>query len=235
MVQLPPRVDEVHHLSFTSAELEMYETTKVQSRVLLEEAISSGRQDGKTFNALRLLNTLRVICNHGLLTRSTLGKNITQCSQRYLGGWSSEEASSLPCSNILGNACCSNCGRDLLEDILEGPASATIEPRATPFDKMICERCNAESSCGSLSQSARVITENPDSSECSTPATTPADSDEVSIGSMSTKIKALVEDLYKHYTSDKRSFPISIWYSYKQLIFLVLCFLTGPIHLILFN
>ena len=209
VVQLPPRVDEIHHLNFTPAEREKYEGAKIESRALLEEAISSGNQGGKTFNALWLLNFLRLICNHGLLAQSTLEKKPPQNLQGVQGGWSSGEALDSIYGTILCSAAsCSNCGANILEDILEGSESSGIGiqlPR-TPSELMICEQCNSHISDDKISQSPRNNLDLPDSAESSAPVTPAVDSDVAfTIESMSTKIKALVADLYKHNTTEKRS------------------------------
>jgi SWI/SNF-related matrix-associated actin-dependent regulator of chromatin subfamily A3 len=141
VVQLPPRVDQVHHLSFTSAERERYESAKTQSRALLDEAISSGNQGGKAFNALCLLNNLRLICNHGLLTQSTFENKTCQTRRSLLGGWTPVQASDPFYGNILGGgASCLNCGANLLEDILEGLESRglQIQRRVAPCEQMVC-------------------------------------------------------------------------------------------------
>jgi SWI/SNF-related matrix-associated actin-dependent regulator of chromatin subfamily A3 len=210
VVQLPPRVDQVHHLNFTSAERERYELAKTQSRVLLDEAISSGNQGGKTFNALWLLNNLRLICNHGLLARSTFENKAAQTRQALLGGWTPGEASDPFYGNILGGgASCLNCGVNLLEEILEGPESSGLEwtrRQVTPCEQMVCAQCNLQTSDGKNGQSPRYSQDLLDSSDTSTPASSTMDLDVAStINSMSTKIKALVADLDKHSSTEKRS------------------------------
>jgi len=209
VVQLPPRVDEIHHLDFTVAEREKYEAAKTRSRALLEEAISSGNQGGKTLNALWLLNILRLICNHGLLAQSTPEKKTSQIPQGPLGGWSLGEASDSFYGSILGGAAsCSNCGGNLLEDILEGSISSGIETQRqmTLCDQMICERCNSQTSDDRIGQSPWNNWDLLDSAESSAPATAVVDNDvPFTIESMSTKVKALVADLEKHNTTEKRS------------------------------
>jgi SNF2 family DNA or RNA helicase len=213
VVELPHRVDEIHRLNFSPAEREKYEATKTQSKALLEAAICSGNQGGRTFNALRLLNILRLICNHGLLAQSTLEKKISPTTQGSLRGWSPRVISDLFYGNILGGAAsCSNCGTNMLEHILEGSVSAGIEMQCqtTPCDELICERCNSQTIEEEIGQSPWDNWDLVDSAENSAHATPAVDSDvALSIESMSTKIKALVADLYKHSTTEKRSLPTS--------------------------
>ncbi|CAG8975824.1 hypothetical protein HYALB_00009404 [Hymenoscyphus albidus] len=118
VVSLPNRVDEVHHLDFTAAERENYDAAKAQSRKLLDEAISSKKEGTKTFNALSLLNNLRLICNHGLLAKCTAKKTTGRTSQN-------------PNANLEnlfgGGKTCSICEADLFEDFLEESSITTID------------------------------------------------------------------------------------------------------------
>jgi SWI/SNF-related matrix-associated actin-dependent regulator of chromatin subfamily A3 len=207
VVNLPPRVDEIHHLNFTQAERENYEAAKTQSRALLEDAISSGNQGYKTFNALRLLNILRLICNHGLLAQSTLEKKSPQTLQGSLAIWSPGSDSFY--GNILGGAVsCSSCGANLLDDILEGTVSSGIENerQTAPSEQMICERCSSQADDDRIGRLHWNNLDLPDSTGSSAPSTPVVDSDlAFIIESMSTKIKTLVADIYNHSTTEKRS------------------------------
>jgi SWI/SNF-related matrix-associated actin-dependent regulator of chromatin subfamily A3 len=213
VVELPPRVDEIHHLSFTPAERERYEAAKTQSRSLLEDAISSGNQGYKTFNALWLLNILRLICNHGLLAQSTLEKKISQSPQGSLAVWSPGSDSFY--GNVLGGAVsCSNCGANLLEDILEGSVSsgAQNELQIAASEQIICERCRFQPSDDRIGRLRLNNMDLPESAESSSPSTPIVDGDvALTIEFMSTKIKALVADLYKHIATEKRFLPIQLW------------------------
>jgi SWI/SNF-related matrix-associated actin-dependent regulator of chromatin subfamily A3 len=61
VIELPKRVDEIHHVEFSSEERDAYDAANKDTIALFEEAISSGREGGKTFNALTRLNFLRQI------------------------------------------------------------------------------------------------------------------------------------------------------------------------------
>jgi SNF2 family DNA or RNA helicase len=208
VIELPARVDEVHHLNFTAAERERYEAAKIQSRALLDEAISSGNQCRKAFNALWLLNNLRLICNHGLLARSTMENKPPQTTQGLLGRWTPGESSKSLYGDILGGAAsCLNCGANLLEDILEGLVSSGIETQrqATPSEQTVCAQCSSQPSDDQTGQPSWFGQGLLDSSESSAPATPTVDFDAAStINSMSTKIKALLTDLEKHSAIQKR-------------------------------
>ncbi|KAH8590621.1 SNF2 family N-terminal domain-containing protein [Bisporella sp. PMI_857] len=225
VIQLPPRIDEVHHLNFAPAERDKYEAAKIQSRALLEEAISSGNQSSKTFNALWLLNNLRLICNHGLLAQSSMEKKSAHMSQNSRG-WCSGEENSNPFFDDLfgGAAACSFCGADLLEDFLEGSTSGNtdVQGQLAPYGRMICERCSSQMSFNRTGQMPLGISESLDSSESSGPATPGEDDDGApSIESMSTKIKALTADLSKHHATEK-SVVFSYWTHTLDLVQLML-------------
>ncbi|CZR69489.1 related to global transactivator [Phialocephala subalpina] len=218
VVQLPPRVDEVHHLNFTAAEREKYDLAKTQSRTLLEEAISSENQSGKTFNALWLLNILRLICNHGLLAQ-TFEKQVllAQCPSV---GRSPRDFSSPPDGEVLGgSACCWSCGANLLEDILEGSVSGlATRNQKTNHDEMICESCVFQiKSEKKLDHSLRI-----DQDDNSAPVTPIPDIDAIQmIEFMSTKIKALMADLHKHNATEK-SVVFSYWTNTLDFVQLML-------------
>jgi SWI/SNF-related matrix-associated actin-dependent regulator of chromatin subfamily A3 len=209
VVQLPRRTDEVHHLDFTAAERTKYEATKVQSRALLEGAISSGNKRGKTFNALWVLNMLRLVCNHGLLAKSSDERNISQVYQ----GISNAPSMKITCdsfySQVLGATACSNCGANLLEELLEGLPSAGLEeqPQSAPSAAILCEACSFHLSGTGLSSMPwhHNLSGDNEGSIGSGPAKPAKDENPTfHIEGMSTKIKALVADLCKHYATEKR-------------------------------
>ena len=209
VVKLPSRVDEIHHLNFSTAEREKYDAAKTQSRVLLEEAISSGNQGSRTFNALWLLNILRLICNHGLLAQSGLESKRLQ-AQRSLGGWSPGEASESFYGNILGGgASCSTCGANLLGNILEESTAIETQRPMITSGTMVCEACIAQTGEYSIPRPW----DNGDvqkSNDSPAPGTPLSDYDVAyKVEFMSTKIKALVIDLAKHNTTAKRSWKMS--------------------------
>ena len=202
VVQLPPRVDEIHHLDFEPVEREKYEAAKIQSRTLLEEAISSGNQEAKTFNVLRLLNSLRLICNHGLLANSLTGDESSQASLAPL------DAPDSFCGDMIGgDATCSNCSACLLENTLEGPPSPGFEVpgRMASDGGMLCEQCYSKLNDVQFSHVSFNSLEPIEGSDLPL-----ASEESVDVGVLScieyrpTKIKALVADLVKHCGTEKR-------------------------------
>jgi len=119
------------------------------------------------------------------------------------GEQSPGDASNSPNGDILsGKSSCSSCGANLLEDILEESVSglASRAQRAM-CDQMICKSCIAQ--IGRNNQLNRSLSVDYD--ESSVAVTPIPDSNAIQIiESMSTKIKALVADLYKHNATEKR-------------------------------
>jgi len=68
VINLPKQIDEIHRLNFSAAERAMYDSARDKTASMLDNAICEEyTQRGLYLNALRWLNTLRYICNHGLV------------------------------------------------------------------------------------------------------------------------------------------------------------------------
>jgi SWI/SNF-related matrix-associated actin-dependent regulator of chromatin subfamily A3 len=208
VVHLPHRVDEIHHLDFTAAEREVYDTAKRHTVTLLDDAISTRSQGGAAFNALQRLNILRLICCHGLLTRSNQATRAIQSRENFAETFCHSKSQILLCEELLGGpAACSQCGVDLLEEFLEGsPPSVLDTPqRTTRCGDMLCQQCTNQVKCFELDQ-ASWYHQNPitDDINMSPDPSLDEDIEMVSIDSMSTKIKALVADILNHHLVEKR-------------------------------
>ncbi|KAF7954691.1 hypothetical protein EAE96_005810 [Botrytis aclada] len=198
VIDLPSRVDEIHHLNFTSAEKEKYEAEKVRAKVLLERAISSGNQNGKTFNVLSLLNRLRLICNHGLLQLTATKDHMVSQGSEVV-------------------ACCSMCGDYLQEKVFDGTFPSGIDIQRQPF----CEQCDLQER-DDCDQSSTNSSNSPDTEEDLRTVTPPTVTDTAfSIQNMSTKIKALLADLHK-YKSAEKSVVFSYWTNTLDLVQMML-------------
>lgn len=184
VIDLPHRVDEIHHLNFTPAERDKYEAEKTRVKGLLEEVVPTENPVGRTFNALTSLNLLRSIYNHGIIE--------TNSDRRIY-------------PNSGNTECCSVCGAYLLGDIFGVLPTAYSEDR----DRMICERCRSQENNGETMSpgSNRDFLSIPESSIPTTPVTPGMDDDDdaSNIECMSTKINALVSDLDKRNNNEKRS------------------------------
>ncbi|KAM0314130.1 hypothetical protein ACHAO8_004916 [Botrytis cinerea] len=198
VIELPSRVDEIHHLHFTPAEREKYEAEKVRARVLIERAISSGNQNGKIFNGLSLLNRLRLICNHGILQLTSTTDHVVS-------------------QGIEVVACCSMCGDYLQEEVFGGPFPSGIDIQRQPF----CEQCilQERDNCDPSSSNTLKL---PGTTEDLGSVTLPTVTDtEFSIKYMSTKINALLADLQKYKNAEK-SVVFSYWTKTLDLVQMML-------------
>jgi SWI/SNF-related matrix-associated actin-dependent regulator of chromatin subfamily A3 len=239
VINLPPRLDEIHRLHFTEAERDKYDSVKTKSRNLLEEATSSGRNGGKTFNALSLLNILRLICNHGLLGQHSLNKRPLCTTGHTLTKQQWPEEVNLNIDNILdGSRRCQSCGEHLLEDLLEGPTSfgGSSEILTDAMNPLHCMRCRFQNTDETLSYSQEAMPELPSSIETSSASTPTAEPDNAhTLELMSTKIKALVHDLSKHAATEKRLIFRMMLSLHQQLTLSVSFSLIGPARLISFK
>jgi SWI/SNF-related matrix-associated actin-dependent regulator of chromatin subfamily A3 len=204
VVQLPPRIDEIHRLDFAPVEREKYEAAKTQSRTLLEEAISSGTHETKTFNVFRLLNILRLICNHGLLARSLMEDELAQAFLAPL------DAPDSFCGEIVGcDTICSNCSASLLENLFEEPPSADFvaQGRMKSNRDMLCEQCCSKLNDDPFNHVAINPLDRIEGSDFK-PGSASEGLEDVDVLSSTeyrpTKMKALVADLVKHCPTEKR-------------------------------
>ncbi|TVY20853.1 putative SWI/SNF-related matrix-associated actin-dependent regulator of chromatin subfamily A member 3-like 1 [Lachnellula arida] len=225
VVHLPPRVDKVHHLDFAPSERSAYEEAKVSTVKLLEDAISSGNQDRTTFNALQRLNVLRLICSHGVLSQTC--QKLTNESRVGI----SEPQTPMAAESIVGDLdepkYCPDCGMDILGGILEGSPSADLDASALRANglRALCPHCNAqtsdETSLSIPSSRERIDQKYASAGDSASPMPMDCDSNQSTLDYMSTKIKALVEDLSKHGFQEK-SVVFSYWTYTLDLIQLML-------------
>jgi SWI/SNF-related matrix-associated actin-dependent regulator of chromatin subfamily A3 len=212
VVDLPPRVDEIHHLDFSFEERQKYDLAKTQTAALLEEAISSANQQSTTFNALERLNLLRLICSHGLLTQTSQTSRVYDGAQGAMTPLNNivvqESFADMPWTAIKS---CSNCGIDLLDDVLAGFRFPNVGACDIQPPRMLCEGCYFHISAfgsGQMLCDQYMQFQDFDVTTSSSPAPfMPIERDATSIDSMSTKVKALVADLLKNRYNEKRSVP----------------------------
>lgn len=214
VVDLPDRQDFIHHLDFSASELSLHEDAKKQTAALLHDAISSSGQARATFNALQRLNTLRLICSHGELAQSYLSMQNTTGT---LDGSFTEVYPNIGCNDgvfesfVGGNYSCSQCGMDLLQDIVEdtsGPECLQPRFRTRPN---LCLNCAIEVEDPPRS----TFNFRGDTLMIDSPMSMGSSSDMVDHPSyprelMPTKIKALVADLIQHSQAEK-SVVFSYW------------------------
>ena len=201
VIDLPSRVDEIHHLEFSTEERDAYNSANKDTIALFEDAISSGRQGGKTFNALTRLNYLRLFCNLGL---SIYFQQATVASSAPRANRKSPGLIHVPdplLGDILdGSAACAQCGQILLDDLLEGLSSLETEQLPCIKDApKICVTCRSYSTTDQLPLSP------PGQSGSSAGSSTPRDEsfDFSTRDIIPTKIKTLVADLAQRCLEEK--------------------------------
>jgi SNF2 family DNA or RNA helicase len=208
IIDLPPRIDYIHHLDFSGKERLLYDDAKKQTVVLLQAAISSSK-GGRTFNALQRLNTLRLICSHGLLAQSNQGTETAYQAQLSQTQFSQSGLQDPFDEDFLDRrSFCYYCGIDLFEDFLEGSPSVGLytDSVATNSRPILCEGCqiqfeNSETHSSRFSDLLRL----PNSPVGHSPS--PSMEDEqtlIPLESIPTKVKALVTDLSQYSSNEKR-------------------------------
>jgi SWI/SNF-related matrix-associated actin-dependent regulator of chromatin subfamily A3 len=227
VIKLPARVDEIHHLEFSSEESDGYNAAKKETIALFEEAISSDRQGGKTFNALTRLNFLRIFCNLGLWCHKRPNSGISPAFRECGNSFTKSGVCDSFYSNVLdGSARCTQCGQALLEDLLEGMSRPDFDcsPNITCMPSL-CDNCKYDSSFHQSDLIPFFQREQSNVSAASSAPSTPSNQTQtlLPLESIPTKIKALVADLSTHCPTEK-------WY--KSLPFVAQC--SDPVQRCLF-
>jgi SWI/SNF-related matrix-associated actin-dependent regulator of chromatin subfamily A3 len=205
VINLPKRVDQIHHLSFSPAEQDVYDAAKVRAADMLDNAILSGStRSGLYLNALQLLNTLRLLCNHGVLE---LRRGQTQLAEGDIvreKQWN-ENAAQAAFQDMVyaGAAICSNCTANLSESFCENPSEELSEfagPRLLACLQLLCNTCFHEksndtgcSACSSVSRCSAIAVSL--TQVASTPSQLGIPRGIVGDADTPVKLKALVKDL----------------------------------------
>lgn len=207
VINLPPRIDEIHHLEFSSEERSAYNAAKRDTISLFEEAICSGRQGGKIFNVLTRLNFLRLFCNLGLLANERSALETPPTSREY-GDFPHLSDDDSFCVKVLdGSATCAQCGQALLEDLLGGVSTLDFN-HSTSFNDAsnVCDNCRSSPTYCQPELIPPCQREQSDVSTTTSLPSTPNDETQMIPLSefISTKVKAVVADLSKHASTEKR-------------------------------
>ncbi|KAH6692827.1 SNF2 family N-terminal domain-containing protein [Leptodontidium sp. MPI-SDFR-AT-0119] len=226
VVNLPQRQNFIHHLDFTTQELRMHEDAKRQTVALLHDAVTCSGPARTTFNALQRLNTLRLICSHGQLAQFNLPM---QTPGQNLSGSNFQADPSRGCSEgvleglVGGHYTCSQCGMDLLQDVVENtPAFEMLKPASFKARPDICIKCATEvevppSGTFNFRDDVEMANSPMSMTSCSSLDTCRSYPREL----MPTKIKALVADL-THYSPTEKSVVFSYWTYTLDLIQVIL-------------
>ena len=142
IISLPRRNDEIHRLDFSAAERRFYERV----RTVFDKAVSGNVAAGLSQNlcALRCLNKLRLICNHGLLD-SAYKKMVSVDSEvNESNTWNSGTAQeAFELALHAGAAICIDCGEDIGARIQEGHVP---QCRISKCLEILCGGCVAKRS-----------------------------------------------------------------------------------------
>lgn len=141
-IELLPRRDDIIRLDFNEQEAEDYKAVKQKTLYNLDRAESSGRgTGGSTFlNALKWVNDLRLLCNHGMRNPIEIDKLVQTAP-----AWNSIEAQArFDQLDEVGLAKCSNtaCCQDLSSALFnEAGADHDDEPWINESLEIWCSLC----------------------------------------------------------------------------------------------
>ncbi|PQE23247.1 hypothetical protein CJF31_00006988 [Rutstroemia sp. NJR-2017a BVV2] len=128
-INLPSRTDETHRLTFTDSEQDLYNSARVSTAGMIENAMSEEiTQKGLYLNALRWLNKLRLICNHGVIARKQESFTDFNTDGDVSNTWDKITAQKAFDSMIdAGAAICVACSVNLADKISEGTPEGDFE------------------------------------------------------------------------------------------------------------
>lgn len=213
VINLPKRSDLIHRLDFSAEENKIYESTKRRTFQLLAKANDTDyAKQGFYLNALQWLNSLRLICNHGVM-HST--REMSQASMNHTvgsGTWSSCSAQTV-FDNMLsaGAAICVGCSLDLTEATCGNINLTTTKvpkPQLSECMFLLCGSCILRCRNDSLMSSACHHKPKCLSMEVSLTRSAETRQSRRAIPAMKpsevpTKLKALLADLQTYAPSDK--------------------------------
>ncbi|KAL9116700.1 MAG: hypothetical protein Q9187_006773, partial [Circinaria calcarea] len=207
IVDLPERSDKIHYLSFSAAENSIYEKAKIRTSRLLDIATDTDyARRGTYINALQWLNTLRLICNHGILHSKRWSNKLATGVAGGSGTWNALAAQkafeSLLCA---GAAICVGCSIDVVEATSEDLNMNTTQVpqfRLSECLFLLCGSCVLRCSVDSSNSSACAHSPKCRTFEVSLPGATASSQSRKTIppldpAEIPTKLKALVADIQK--------------------------------------
>lgn len=142
-IHLPPRVDQVQYLRFSSEERDHYERTKLLTLHKLD-SLEQVSTTSSFVNALQWINGLRLICNHGLTHQPVSEWKVPpQQSNVPLWDWSAaQDCFEQLCDTNLAR--CSICSVDLFQasnDVLDYVGDHLDHPWIAPSLQLFCSFC----------------------------------------------------------------------------------------------
>ena len=211
-VLLPSRTNQVHRLELASEERQYYQNVK--DNTLHEiDAVLSKAETGTCLNALQLITTLRLICNHGVLEEAKYSAD-TKVELNWAADLAQEAFENL---RDTGQAFCVDCRQDLsfsMTDAIDCEDSCTLQPRVSKDLQIQCSSCFEQqpkacrdflSVCNHLPKCA-----NSGASGITTPNLSCESYDPLDRGRptrVSSKIRSLLASLSEITTGEKRPVP----------------------------
>ncbi|KIW17867.1 hypothetical protein PV08_05062 [Exophiala spinifera] len=207
---LPARIHQDTFLPFSPTELELYEPLEAQVMSILNQEIASTDTSTKR-NALKGLNSLRLICNFGTLAdMKHFRPYVTEAQEIFDNLLMAGDTSCCKCATNIASATgpSENCSGVPAFEVLTG------EPAISHCEKYLCGNCNLEAQhndgfslgwCGhSPPCTVQTVRVTDPSSYLHRPSV-----DQLKLGDYPTKIRALINDLQAFPTA--KSVVFSAW------------------------
>ena len=247
-IALLPRSDETVTLNFSRQEQEEYQQAKTQTLSSLNNIEDDGSKHACTsfVNALKFVNELRLICNHGI--RKSQG---TPIANSHILSWSERDAQERfdQLENV-GLARCSNmnCRQDLISALSsEIGGEHEDDPWINETLELWCAQCHkvrvgmhakSYKICNHLPRRSQKLCISQDSVKkaCAAPTSSQGISKDIDPERLPTKVKRLVQDLLDTPADVKRyAFHGAVVFRISSPICVVSSSHHGPKHLISFS
>ena len=231
-VNLPSRMDHIHKLELSQDERTHYESVK-NSTIHKIDSVLDGSEPKSCLNALQMITTLRLICNHGVGEKE---RNTPDFESEMRWGIESAQQA-FESLRDTGQAYCMRCRQDLsfiMADASDCGDTFALQPRVSKDFQILCPSCidQQPQACHSFLSVCNHLPRCP-SSLSSGIATPNTDGYNVLDGeqpaSVPTKIRSLLTSLGRSKEGEKRQVP-SLFAVLRLTPFLVLSSRTGLKH-----
>jgi SWI/SNF-related matrix-associated actin-dependent regulator of chromatin subfamily A3 len=218
-IDLPSRTDETHRLTFTNSEQDLYNSAQASTAGMIENAMPEDITQRELYlNALRWLNKLRLICNHGVIARKQESFANFNSDGDVPNAWDKITAQKAFDSMIdAGAAICVACSVNLADKISEGAPegnSECLEDGSRPPINIHLSQCLFVLCCSCASKASDLSGKSPctHNPKCPTFEVSLAESSHprilnpritMSPDSTPTKLKALLQNLAE-FETEKR-------------------------------
>ncbi|KAI9659384.1 MAG: alpha-1,6-mannosyltransferase [Bathelium mastoideum] len=218
-IDLPPRTDLVHPVTFNQQESELYEAIRTQAICVLEDAKNADDMTHQTYqNALRYITALRMICNLGIAAPLPATQGVQKCSISEKVIWNVVAATEAYEGLLAaGQACCQHC-KTAIDSVEESESINTPSPPLiSQCLRILCGNCSRsanvsmqrESWCGhQLRCKSAPVDPNLRMKTCPEPSSSTRPD---TLSSSSSKIACLAKALQS--TGSEKSVVFSTWTS----------------------